>query len=112
MTARLLLAAVLALGTTTASMCGSPVPPQPPAALGGSAGTGGSAGEAGAVNFVPCQAACDNLARLGCPEDQTDCLAQCILLTTDSRFAFNVDCRINARTQAEAQACGPASCRK
>jgi hypothetical protein len=94
-------------------------PPTPPAyggeaSTGGSAATGGLApvaGQAGAPQRTKCQQACDNLARLGCPEDQSTCAGQCEILTKDTRFSFDANCRINATTKAQAQACGIASCK-
>lgn len=104
--------------------CDKPInPPTPPAAGGaislGGTGSGGetsAAGQAGQATggvgpASKCQLACSNLARLGCPEDQSTCVGQCEILTHDSRFTFDADCRINATTKAAAQACGIASCR-
>jgi hypothetical protein len=100
-----------------------PVNPTPVPAAGGSVSTGGNpavagetslagqAGAAGSATATKCQLACANLARLGCPEDQRTCDGQCEILTHDSRFTFSADCRINATTKAQAQACGIASCK-
>lgn len=98
------LIATIALALSFACGPVSP-PPGPPGPLGG-APNGGAAGTAGAPS---CASACANLARLGCPED--DCEGQCARIVADGRFQIDLACRANARTQAEAQACGPASCR-
>lgn len=111
---------LLAANLTMAASC----QPQPaPVGVGGSFGTGGAAatggalptggalGTGGAAELAPCKQACANLAALGCPEDQSTCVALCTLHATDDRFSQNTRCRINAKTQLDAQKCGPASCR-
>lgn len=82
------------------------------AATGGSARTGGAPATGGTTAAkTPCQAMCDNLAALGCPDGSAGCLTRCALNTTDDRFTQNLACRTAAKTKAAAQACGPASCR-
>lgn len=89
--------------TCAALACGSVnPPPQPPVGMGG-------APNGGAPNAT-CEGACDNLARLGCPEDLADCVAQCTRILSDDRFTIDLACRVNARSQDDARACGPASC--
>ena len=114
------LACCLLLGSCTFTP--TPVPPDP-SAMGGSPSTGGAASTGGAratggmvatggaSSLTLCQQACANLARLGCPEDQATCPAQCELNSKDSRFTQNIQCRINATSKAAIQACGIASCR-
>jgi hypothetical protein len=81
---------------------------------GGAGGAGPANGGTGGVVVVPskCQLACTNLMLLGCPEDQGSCVNMCDLHTADPRFTQNLDCRINAKTKADAQKCGPASCKE
>lgn len=107
------LVGVLAVCSVGANGCG-PTKPEPvgPSALGGAPSFGGATGTAGAVPVTKCELACANLEVLGCPEDQKTCVASCELHSRDNRFTQNIDCRINARTKTEAQACGPASCRE
>lgn len=105
------LAGVLAVCSVGANGCGGSVNPPVTPGTGG-APAGGSPGAAGSVAVTRCELACANLVVLGCPEDHTSCVAICELHTTDDRFSQNLDCRINARTKAEAQSCGPASCRE
>jgi hypothetical protein len=121
-----IIAGVLLLACAGAKSCGGedPVNPVPDAstggmgpAAGGNPSTGGDASQGGSGGFdagpyfTPCQQACANLAKLGCPESQTTCVAMCSLHTSDNRFTQNLDCRINAKSKADAQKCGPSSCR-
>jgi hypothetical protein len=133
----LVLVALLALLLLPAAGC--PVNPPNPGGAGGSVATGGTAdqggqspvaGQPGSGGWLPigtggataagaaggpeqtqCQRACSNLAKLGCPEDQTTCSAQCEILTHDPRFAFDVNCRIVATSKSAAQKCGVGSCK-
>lgn len=81
-------------------------PPKPPPLMDTDAGQG------------PCAALCANLVALQCPEDPSTCPSLCVTIVTDVRFsptqadaqAF-LDCGTNAKTQADAQKCGPAVCR-
>jgi hypothetical protein len=68
----------------------------------------------------PCEQMCAHLAGLSCPEgqDQQQCTSLCVIITTDKRFSPTpedaqryINCRLNAKTPAAAQQCGPASCR-
>jgi|WetSurMetagenome_2_1015567.scaffolds.fasta_scaffold792284_1 hypothetical protein len=109
-----LIAACLVYLCANTSACGAAPPPNPnppTPGVGGNSGAGGSAPVAGAPSQAKCSLACANLAALGCPEDQSTCSQQCEILTHDDRFTFNVDCRINAKTKAAAQACGVGSCK-
>lgn len=104
---------------------GCPVKPAPTPCVGGAFSTGGtvaaggtqsdagapSAGQAGATSVSRCQRACAAYVRFGCPEDQSTCVAQCEIMISDSRFTFDVDCRINATSKAAIQACGIGSCK-
>jgi hypothetical protein len=116
MTAReslaLLFVGTLAVTSLGANGCG-PINPLPvdPTSAGGASGVGGAA-SAGTSGETPCGLACANLARLGCPEDQSSCVRLCELHATDSRFSQSISCRIAAQSVADAQACGPASCRR
>lgn len=117
-----ILALLFALAVLPGASCQQqPVPPAVGGATStGGAGLGGSPGVAGetalggtaGATVRPCHLVCANLARLGCPEDQATCFGQCEILASDSRFTLGIQCRINAKTKAEAQACGPASCRE
>jgi hypothetical protein len=97
----------------------TPNPPNPDAGTGGAMSTGGrssvggnvATGGVGPVELPICTRACDNLKALGCPESQSTCVALCNLHSSDDRFTQNLDCRVNAKTKAEAQKCGVASCR-
>ena len=82
-----------------------------PISIGGSSSVGGSSATGGGAALTPCIQACNNLKALGCPENQSTCVAMCNLHSTDDRFSQNITCRINAKTKAEAQKCGVASCR-
>jgi hypothetical protein len=109
----LLIVGALSVCTVGAQGCGPEPIPNYPLAFGGSTGAGGApATGGGGAAPTRCELSCANLAILGCPEDQTTCARQCVLHMSDGRFSQNLDCRINARTIAEAQACGPASCRE
>lgn len=68
----------------------------------------------------PCEQMCAHLAGLLCPEgqDQQQCTSLCVTITTDKRFSpipedaqRYINCRLNAKTPAAAQQCGPTSCR-
>lgn len=93
------------ISTGGVSATGGATPAAGAPAQTGGASTGGASGQ------TKCQLACANLDRLGCPEDQSTCVGQCEILTHDSRFTFDAECRINATTKAQAQACGIASCK-
>ena len=100
---------VLAVACCKGNNCPTPNPIPPDTGTGG-----GGALDAG----TPCQVMCDHLATLPCPEEQSSCVRLCVLNSTDERFAPTaadgrryIDCRLNAKTVVEAQACGPASCR-
>jgi len=107
--------AVVLMAGLMGSCIVTPAPnPIPPPDL----GTGGSppVWDAGGS---PCDVMCANLAAISCPEGvDINCVPLCITITTDTRFsptagdaAHFLECRTNAKTQAQAQQCGPASCR-
>lgn len=98
----------------------NPIPPDSgtggaDAATGGASAAGGSVGVGGATaaGTSVCDQACANLASLRCPEaaDLQDCVRICTVNTTSDLFTQDTACRINAKTVADAQKCGPASCR-
>lgn len=93
-----------------------PTPPPIPTPDSGTGGTGPIVDGGQTL----CAAMCANLAALSCPDgkDQVMCGRLCITNTTDPRFSPTpadaqrfLDCRTNAKTQADAQKCGVASCR-
>lgn len=102
-----------------------PSPPPPDAggfaATGGTSATGGTVATGGTIStggvtgwqttLSKCVLACLNLEELQCPVERTTCINQCDLHSRDGRFTQNVDCLIAAKTQADAQKCGPAACR-
>ena len=110
--------ATLALLLGIVGACsGAPIPPPQPTP-GPDQGTGGSSPIPS--GNVTCEQMCAHLAALSCPDgqDQPQCVRLCFTATTDVRFSPTPDdaqrflnCRFNAQTPADAQICGPASCR-
>jgi hypothetical protein len=105
--------AVLALAMVACSVaCVRPLPPVGPDASGGSGGSTSAGGDTSAGGSqTKCQQACANLRRLGCSDASELCEQQCSMMLGDVRFVFDVQCRIDAETKGQAQACGIASCK-
>jgi hypothetical protein len=95
-TAQTTLATLSLLLCSAAGPCGhSPTPPDPPPTPPGS----------------PCERACQNLAKLGCPEGQhADCAADCEAGMGDKITDFHPDCLAQAATPEEARACRSVHC--
>jgi hypothetical protein len=94
--------------------CVSSVTPAP-AGVGGMSASGGAPALGGQQNQAgsptKCQQACANLRKLKCADGESPCESQCAFMTSDARFVLDVQCRIDAKTKEQAQACGIASCR-
>lgn len=110
--------AALALLLGIVGACSSvPVPPPQPKPA-PDQGTGGSSPVP--PGDISCEQMCSHLATLPCPDgiNQPQCTQLCVTATTDVRFSPTpadgqrfISCRFNAQTPADAQKCGPASCR-
>jgi hypothetical protein len=90
--------------------CPQPLPPAPPGP--GPAPVVPDGGMADAVVETVAQAACVNLARLGCPEGLRVNCASVVQKAIDTQITnLRVDCIVGAQTAEAVRACGTVSCR-
>lgn len=70
-----------------------------------------AASDSGSILFTPCNLACTNMAKLGCPEGvNANCVDVCNHAQASGLTNLKPDCLASAATVAAAKACGTVTC--